>query len=99
MPTLYSHLFVPNDVTGRARLISKTFVGKVLLRIMLKYELTVFELTMHFKYEMIRKHFTETSNKVELRINRARPVVNVKLDVSGKKRVVHFKVGDFTGLL
>ena len=39
---------------------------------------------------MIEKHFTETSNKVEHRIklvhiNRARPVVNVKLDVSGKK--------------
>ena len=34
---------------------------------------------MHFKHEMIEKHFTETSYKVEfqincLRINRARPV-------------------------
>ena len=27
---------------------------------------------MHFKHEMIGKHFTETSNKVELRINRVR---------------------------
>ena len=36
------------------------------------FELTVFELTMHFKHEMIGKHFTETSNKVELRINRVR---------------------------
>ena len=27
---------------------------------------------MHFKHEMIVKHFTETSNKVELRINRVR---------------------------
>ena len=27
---------------------------------------------MHFKHEMIGKHFTETLNKVELRINRVR---------------------------
>ena len=27
---------------------------------------------MHFKHEMIGKHFTETSNEVELRINRVR---------------------------
>ena len=32
------------------------------------------EVTMHFKHEMIGKHFKETSNKVKLRINRARPV-------------------------
>ena len=41
-----------------------------------------FELTVHFNYEMIGKHFTETSNKVELRINYVRinltrPVVKV----------------------
>ena len=30
----------------------------------------MFELTVHFKHEMIAKHFTETLNKVELRINR-----------------------------
>ena len=40
-----------------------------------------YELTMHFKHEMIGKHFTETWNKVEfpincVRINRARPVKN-----------------------
>ena len=29
-----------------------------------------YELTMYFKHEMIGKHFTETSNKVELQINR-----------------------------
>ena len=39
-----------------------------------------YELTVLFKHEMIGKHFTETSNKVELRINRVqikrgRPVV------------------------
>ena len=43
----------------------------------------MFELTVHFKHEMIRKHFTETSNKVELRINRvrisrARPVIETQ---------------------
>ena len=36
------------------------------------FELTVFELTMHFKHKMIGKHFIETSNIVELRINRVR---------------------------
>ena len=46
---------------------SKSFVGKDLLQI--KWN---FELTMHFKHEMIGKHFIETSNKVELRINRVR---------------------------
>ena len=46
---------------------SKSFVGKDFLRVKWKYELTV-----HFKHEMIAKHFTETSNKVELRINRVR---------------------------
>ena len=40
---------------------SKSFVGKDFVRIKWKYELTV-----HFKHEMIGKHFTETSNKVEL---------------------------------
>ena len=43
---------------------SKSFIGKVLLRIKWKFELTV-----HFKQEMIGKHFTETLNKVQLRIN------------------------------
>ena len=46
---------------------SKSFVGKDLLRIKRNFELTV-----HFKHEMIEKHFIETSNKVELRINRVR---------------------------
>ena len=41
----------------------KSFVSKDFLRNKWKYELT-----MYFKHEMIRKHFTETSNKVELRI-------------------------------
>ena len=36
---------------------SKSFVGKVLLRIKWKFELTV-----HFKHEMIEKYFTVTSN-------------------------------------
>ena len=30
------------------------------------FELTMFKLTMHLKNEMIGKHVTETSNKVEL---------------------------------
>ena len=51
---------------------SESFVGKDFLRIKWKYELAMFELTVHFKHEMIGKHFTETSNKVELRINRVR---------------------------
>ena len=46
---------------------SKSFVNKDFLGNNWKYELT-----MHFKHEMIGKHFTETSNKVELRINRIR---------------------------
>ena len=46
---------------------SKSFVSKVFLRNKWKYELTV-----DFKHEMIGKHFTETSNKVELRINHVR---------------------------
>ena len=33
------------------------------------FKLAMFKLTVHFKHEMIGKHFTETSNKVELRIN------------------------------
>ena len=54
---------------------SKSFVGKDLLQIKWNFELTVY-----FKHEMIGKHFIETSNKVELRINhvqinRARTVV------------------------
>ena len=40
---------------------SKSFVSKVLLRIKWKFELTV-----HFKHEMIVKNYTETLNKVEL---------------------------------
>ena len=52
---------------------SKSFVSKDFLQIKWKYELTV-----HFKHEMIGKHFTETSNQLEfridrVRINRARP--------------------------
>ena len=46
---------------------SKSFVGKAFLRIKWKYGLTG-----HFKHEMIGKHFTETSYKVELQINRLR---------------------------
>ena len=65
-------------------------MGKDFLRIKWKYELTV-----HFKHDMIGKwlgkHFTETSNKVELRINRVRinrvrPVM-VKYIVSRLQRV------------
>ena len=48
---------------------SKSFVNKDLLRIRWNFELTV-----HFKHEIVGKHFIETSNKVELRINRVRPV-------------------------
>ena len=52
----------------------KPFVGKDLVQNKWKVELTVFELSVYFK------HFTETSNKVELwinlvRIKRVRPVV------------------------
>ena len=36
------------------------------------FKLTVFELTVHFKHETLGKHSTETSNKVEFRINRVR---------------------------
>ena len=46
---------------------SNSFVGKDFLRNRWKYELT-----MYFKHETIEKHFTETSNKVELRINHVR---------------------------
>ena len=46
---------------------SKSFVNKDFLQNKWKYELTV-----HFKHEMIGKLFTETSNKVDLRINRVR---------------------------
>ena len=42
---------------------SKSFVSKDFLRNKSKYELTI-----HFKHKMIGKNFTETSNKVELRI-------------------------------
>ena len=45
----------------------ESFVGKDFLQNKWKYELTT-----HFKHEMIRKHFKETSNKVELRISRVR---------------------------
>ena len=51
---------------------SKSFVSKDLLRSKWKYELTV-----HFKHEVIGKHLTETSNKVELRINLARSVIGI----------------------
>ena len=47
--------------------ISKSFVGKDFLRSKWKYELTV-----HFKHEMIGKYYPKTSNKVEFRINRVR---------------------------
>ena len=55
---------------------SKSFVSKDFLRNKWKYELTT-----HFKHGMMGKHFTETSNKVELqfnrvRINRAQPVID-----------------------
>ena len=46
---------------------SKSFVDKDFLRNKWKCELT-----MHFKHEIIGKHFTETLNKVELRIKRVR---------------------------
>ena len=57
---------------------SKSFVGKDFLQNKWKYKLTV-----HFKHETIGKHFTETSNKLELRINRvrinrARPVIQTR---------------------
>ena len=50
---------------------SKSFVSNDFLPIKWKYELTVFKstmfkLTMHFRHEIIGKHFTETLNKVEL---------------------------------
>ena len=51
---------------------SKSFVSKDFLQNKYNHELTTFELAVHFKQEVIGKHFTETSNKVELRINRIR---------------------------
>ena len=61
---------------------SKSFISKDFLRNKWKYDLTV-----HFKHEMIGKQFTETSNKVELRINRvritrARPVYEISCQIS-----------------
>ena len=46
---------------------SKSFIGEDFLRIKWKFEQTV-----HFRHEMIGKHFTEILNKVELRINHVR---------------------------
>ena len=43
---------------------AKSFTGKVLLGINWKLELTVY-----LEHDVIGKHFTETLNKVELRIN------------------------------
>ena len=43
---------------------SKSFVNKVLLRIKWNYEST-----MHFKHEMIGKHFTEISQKLWIKWN------------------------------
>ena len=43
---------------------SKSFVDKVLLRIKWKFELTV-----HFKHQIIGKHFTETSQKIWIKWN------------------------------
>ena len=45
------------ECTGRERVNSKSFVSKVLLRIKWNFELTV-----HFKHEMLGKYFTVTSN-------------------------------------
>ena len=63
---------------------SKSFVGKDFLRNKWKYELTV-----HLKHEMIGKHFTETSNKVELwitrvQINRAKPVYDIAVGMNSE---------------
>ena len=54
----------------------------------------MFELTMHFKHEMIGiwQRFDRTWNQVELRINRARPVQNQK------HKVVLFSWGIFLKL-
>ena len=74
LPYLYSRprLGVSQFRSGTVN--SKSFVSKDFLRNKSKYELTI-----HFKHEMIGIHFTQTLNKVELRINhvrinRARPV-------------------------
>ena len=56
-----------NIVYRFGRVNSKSFVDKDFFRNKWKYELT-----MHFRHEMIGKHFTETSNKVELCINSVR---------------------------
>ena len=60
---------------------SRSFIDKDFLRNKWEYELTMFELTVHFKHEMIGKHFTETLNKVELRIKRVR--------INGVRPVAH----------
>ena len=50
---------------------SKSFVNKYFLQNKWKYELTV-----HFKHEMIGKHFTEVELRINrVRINRVRPVM------------------------
>ena len=66
------HLFTSNITPGGVIYRSDTvnlnpFVGKDFLRNKRKYELT-----MYLKHEIIGKHFTETSNKVRLRINHVR---------------------------
>ena len=45
------------STNARARLVRSSFVGKDFLRNKWKYELT-----MHFKHEIIGKHFMETLN-------------------------------------
>ena len=67
----FSELFSPQlhkmgtqPTRGRTRLIRSLSSTSIFLQSKWKYELAVFELTVHFKYEMIGKHFTE--NKVEL---------------------------------
>ena len=43
--------------------ISKSFVGKDFLRNKWKYELTAFELTVHFRHEMITKNLHRNFEK------------------------------------
>ena len=63
---------------------SKSFVGKDFLQNKWKYELTV-----NFNHKMIAKRFTESSNKVELRINLARAVVHNHQSISDSAELLN----------
>ena len=63
----FNHKIILYEDTGRTRLIQCHSSAWISFEISGNKKLIV-----HFKHELIGKHFTETSNKVELRINRVR---------------------------